>query len=281
MGLRLCLIGFPIKHSMSPWIHGQLLRKASIEGDYYLNEITSEDSFREKIEQMKQDEVNGFNVTVPYKQKIIPFLNKIDDYAKKVGAVNTVKNENGILTGYNTDGIGFVKGLQDAFPEAMLNNDKKLLLIGAGGAARGIYYALEEAGFGYIDIANRTIERAQNLIEFKKDATVTNLLSLETVDKQLKDYDIVIQTTSVGMKPNEEDSIINVSSVKSGSIFCDIVYQPLKTKFLKQAEEKGANILFGHSMLLYQAQEAFEIWTGTRVPISNLIDELQKELEGR
>ncbi|RKQ37853.1 shikimate dehydrogenase [Oceanobacillus halophilus] len=280
MGLNFQLIGYPIKHSLSPWIHQQFLRKANLEGTYVINEITPSESVKERIEQMKRDNVDGFNVTIPYKQEVIPYLDKIDDSAKNVGAVNTVLNKNGKLIGYNTDSIGYVRSLENKYPSLEGNQSVNILLLGAGGAARGIYYGLYQAGYKNIDIANRTQEKAVEIAKLGSRAT-TRIITLKDAEHDLLDYDVIIQTTSVGMKPNIHESIISIREVKPGTIVSDIVYQPIKTDFLTQAEVAGAKLHFGHTMLLYQAQYAFEIWTGETIQMEKMDKELQQILEGR
>src|SRR5690625_4661782 len=163
-----------------------------------------------------------------------------------MSAVNTVHNRNGEWIGYNTDGTGYVRSLINKFPHLETEKKKKrILLIGAGGAARGIYYSLMSFGFSSIDIANRTLQSAENIATLKLDHVETNVITLEKAETDINDYDIIIQTTSVGMKPNINQSIIDISTVKKDCIISDIVYQPIKTKFLTEAEKVGASIHFG------------------------------------
>ncbi|MFD1038551.1 shikimate dehydrogenase [Virgibacillus byunsanensis] len=281
MKYTLGLIGFPIKHSLSPWIHERFLKKANLNGSYSIWEINSNDSFTEKIEVLKKRQVNGFNVTVPYKQKIIPYLDELDPAANRIGAVNTVVYQNGKWKGYNTDGVGYVRSLEHKFPEACSSKNNRILIVGAGGAARGIYDALAQNGFRQIDIANRTAVNAYEIAKLGITSTKTNVLNLEEAQKSIPGYDIVIQTTSVGMKPKQNSVVLSLDHVKETSIVSDIVYQPIRTKFLNQAEVNGAFIHYGHTMLLYQAQYAFEIWTNSLVSIDHMDDELQLILEGR
>jgi len=276
MNYQFGLIGFPIKHSLSPWIHEQFFKRTDSLGDYSIIEIDTKHSFAEKMNELKNRKLHGFNVTVPYKEKIIPFLDELDEQAAKIGAVNTVLCKNGKWIGYNTDGAGYVRSLVSKFPHLATEKDKKILLLGAGGAAKGIYYALQFDGYKDITIANRTIEKAKEMIGEESNHVIT----IQQAQTALMQFDIIIQTTSVGMKPNIENSIIEISNVKENAIVSDIVYQPLKTKLLTEAEVVGADIHFGHTMLLYQAQFAFEIWTGKSPTMDNLDDELQKILEG-
>lgn len=283
MSLQFQLIGYPIQHSLSPWIHERFLSKANLQGTYEINEIDPQHSFEEKIMEMKNNkELNGFNVTVPYKQKIIPYLDSLDKNAKTLGAVNTVLNKDGKWIGYNTDSTGYVRALETKYPELTKERKSKhVLILGAGGAARGIYCGLDFAGYVNIDIANRTTEKAWEIAELRSELTNTDILTLKEAENNLLKYDIIIQTTSVGMKPTTENTIIHLNSIKKDVIVSDIVYQPIKTKFLKEAENLGARIHYGHTMLLYQGLYAFEIWTGLSVDINNMDEELQQVLEGR
>lgn len=278
---QLGLIGFPIKHSLSPWIHEQFLDKAGLDGSYSLIEIHPDQNFAEEMSKLRKQGINGFNVTVPYKQTIIPFLDEIDIEAEKMGAVNTVVNDGGKWIGYNTDGKGYLRSLESKFPGFLQDQTKKILILGAGGAARGIYYALVNAGFKQIDIANRTAASATEIAELKNDSINTNVLSLEQAEKSISEYDIFIQTTSVGMNPVSDATIVSLNGLKESAIVSDIVYQPIETAFLKKARSLGGSVHFGHTMLLYQAQYAFEIWTNQQIPIDHMDDELQLILKGR
>ncbi|WP_164216240.1 shikimate dehydrogenase [Virgibacillus sp. YIM 98842] len=281
MHYRFSLIGYPINHSLSPWIHKHFLKKAGLEGEYTIYEIDQKTSLGLEMEKLKSKQLHGFNVTVPYKQKILPLLDKVDDTARKMGAVNTVVNENGIWTGYNTDGIGYLRSLESKFPELFRDKSNSILVIGAGGAARGIYAALSDEGFNHIDIANRTENSAVQISEIGNKKTKTTILTLKEAELAAGNYDIIVQTTSVGMKPAKDRSIISLEHIKETAIASDIIYQPINTVFLQQAKNAGASIHYGHTMLLYQAQYAFELWTGEKVPIDGLDQKLLLELKGR
>lgn len=278
---QLGLIGYPIKHSLSPWIHERFLKVSQLIGSYSLMEIDVADDFSEEMSKLRTRGIDGFNVTVPYKQIIIPYLDEIDDEAEKIGAVNTVLNHEGRWIGYNTDGKGYVRALESKFPNLLQEKHKKILILGAGGAARGIYYALVNAGFDYIDVANRTTSSAHEIATLQKESTQTNVLTLEEAEKMTPEYDIFIQTSSVGMGVGNEDTIISLNGLKKSAIVSDIVYQPIETAFLRKAKSLGASVHFGHTMLLYQAQYAFEIWTNHRASMHEMDDELQLILKGR
>ncbi|HEX6593123.1 MAG TPA: shikimate dehydrogenase [Bacillota bacterium] len=281
MTYQLGLIGFPIQHSLSPWIHHEFLERAGLTGSYDLLEIHPTESFSRRVAELKQSGIHGFNVTVPYKQTIIPYLDELDEQAEKIGAVNTVFHHNGKWIGFNTDGVGYVRSLEYAFPHLFQSNQKeRFLIIGAGGAARGIYVALVLAGIPEIDLANRTVEKAEDIAKRKPEETSTSIMTIDEAAQRLDDYGVIIQTTSVGMKPHEDEMIMSVDQLKEGSIVSDIVYQPIMTKFLKEAKKRGASIHFGHTMLLHQAQYAFEIWTGERVSTKEMDERLRRILEG-
>lgn len=274
------LIGYPIKHSLSPWIHEQFFEKAELQGTYTINEIRPEDSFEDHIKRMREEQVDGFNITVPYKQAIIPYLDVLDETAKKMGAVNTVVNRNGKWIGYNTDGIGYLRSLESMYPDLFTDKSVRVLLLGAGGAARAIYFALDVSGFTRIDIANRTRASAKEIIESANSSTQSEILSLEEAEKYAGNYDLIIQTTSVGMKPKQDNAIISSDNIKTNTIVSDIVYQPIQTKFLSCSAKRGAMIHQGHTMLLYQAQYAFEIWTDKKVKMDDMEIKLKEILEG-
>lgn len=280
MFYQLGLIGYPIKHSLSPWIHETFLQRTKLNGNYSLIEIKPKDSFANAMDTLKKQNLHGFNVTVPYKEKIIPYLQGIDEQAKHIGAVNTVLCKNGEWFGYNTDGIGYVRSLQNHFPELKTEKEKQILILGAGGAAKGIYSALLKNGFQNISIANRTIEKAKTLLTKQSNEANIKVITLKEAEENIALFDVIIQTTSVGMKPNEAETILSLHALKESVIVSDIVYQPLYTSFLQTAQSLGARIHFGHTMLLYQAQYAFEIWTNHVPNVQHMDKELQKILEG-
>lgn len=276
--MKLGLLGFPVKHSLSPWIHGQFLDKSGREGTYQLFETRPEE-LSARVKNWRAENIDGFNITIPYKQKIIPYLDKIDKEAENIGAVNTVANQNGIWTGYNTDGRGYYRSLTHSFP-AVQPGTSTVLIIGAGGGARGIYHVLVSEGFARVDLTNRTEEKAVELLHSNKSNTPSAVLTLGQAEERLGEYDIIIQTTSVGMEPSEDQIPLSVKNIKPEAIASDIVYKPLNTRFLQEAAERGANIHHGHAMLLYQAQYAYEIWTGDKVPLDSILEQLEYRLRG-
>ncbi|MGN8645575.1 shikimate dehydrogenase [Gracilibacillus sp. HCP3S3_G5_1] len=278
MGYHLGLIGHPISHSLSPWIHQQFLDLAELDGEYKLYEGDRE-ALPKVLRHLKESEIDGFNVTVPYKQVMVDYMDEVDDDAATLHAVNTVVNINGKWKGYSTDGEGYVRSLKERYPN-LLNRNTSVLLLGAGGAARGICRALSGQGIDTIDIANRSIEKAEELLSVRLGEVKSTVLTYQQAEEQLAKYDVIVQTTSVGMKPNAGDQIIRLDNIRQDTVVSDIVYQPIMTKLLRDASERGASIHHGHAMLLYQAQLAFEIWTGKKLDVAHLVNKLENKLRG-
>ncbi|MFD2657271.1 shikimate dehydrogenase [Gracilibacillus thailandensis] len=275
---KLGLIGHPISHSLSPWIHQQFLDLAEVDGEYKLYEGDHE-ALPEVLKHLKEIGIDGFNVTVPYKQVIVDYLDEIDKDAEILRAVNTVVNIDGKWKGYSTDGEGYVRSLKEPYPN-LLNHETTVLLLGAGGAARGIYRALMGQGVDTIDIANRSHDKAKDLLSLRLGDVNSNVLSYQEAEQQLAKYDLIVQTTSVGMKPNVEGQVIQLDQINKDAVVSDIVYQPITTQLLHDASERGANIHHGHAMLLYQGQLAFEKWTGKNLDVAHLVDKLENKLRG-
>lgn len=254
-----CLIGNPIDKSLSPLIHNEMFRifgKNSI----YLAFNIEENKLRDVIDGFKAINVKGFNVTIPFKKTIIRYLDGLSPEAEILGAVNTVKNQDGKLIGYNTDGEGFYKTLRNNNIDV---KDKNILLLGAGGAAYGIGITLSTKGIKSIYIANRTREKAVNLEkEIKKTnpniSTSIGDLSLREINK--KDIDIIINATSIGMYPLENLSPIELNGFDKKTIVYDIVYKPRETKLIKEANLRGFKAINGLSMLLEQAILSQKVW---------------------
>ncbi|PBB06828.1 shikimate dehydrogenase [Salimicrobium humidisoli] len=275
--LQLGLIGSPLGHSLSPWLHSNFLEQTGLKGEYQLMEIKPE-NFSGEISTLKDREMNGFNVTVPFKREIIPFLDSIDDRASHLGAVNTVVVQDGKWRGYNTDGDGYLESVRAVYPD-IISSAERVLIIGSGGAARGIAFSLSGLSLK-IDITNRTPSRAEELLSDLPEAVRGRVLTLNEAALALDEYDWVIQTTSVGMAPKPEEIPIDVKKVKEDALFSDIVYRPLETRFLLEAKRKGARVHYGHLMLLYQAAYSFALWTNEEVLPASLITEMESKLEG-
>ncbi|WP_144557092.1 shikimate dehydrogenase [Bacillus pumilus] len=253
------LIGNPVGHSMSPDIHNAALKDAGIDGHYHGFQVENED-LKDAICGMKALGISGFNVTVPHKVDIMQYLDKIDVTAERLRAVNTVRLEEGQLIGYNTDGEGFLHSLLEALDQPL--SDLSFLMIGAGGAARAIYTTIADYAPKSFDITNRTIEKAEALIKSADGNIPSSAITLKTAEEQLGEYDVIIHTTSIGMHPNVEETPISLANAKKTAVVCDIVYNPIETKLLREAAGLGLKTVDGVGMFVGQAARAFELWTG-------------------
>ncbi|MDW7668126.1 MAG: shikimate dehydrogenase [Bacillota bacterium] len=268
------LLGNPLEHSFSPVMHNKSYEKNNLNYLYLPLEI-EEGSIKDVLMGIKHMKFIGFNVTIPYKLKIMEFLDEIDPLAKKIGSVNTVKITNGKLIGFNTDGTGFVKSLErDSKIDV---NENKFLLLGAGGASRSIAMTLADKGAEQIFIANRTVKKAKELSEeinnkVRRCCSYVDINNTENMKKTSNTVDIIINTTSLGMYPNIEGCPLDINLLLKKHLVTDIVYNPVKTKLLREAENKGCRIQSGLGMLINQAAEAFEIWTEKKAPIKDMKD---------
>lgn len=257
MSIRLGLIGFPLSHSLSPVMHQAALRELSLPGTYELLETPLE-LLSERLGQVRR-EFCGVNVTVPHKEHVIPHLDGLSPEARAIGAVNTVVNESGRLIGHNTDAAGFLRGLEEAGIEY---RGKRVLILGAGGAARGIAFALKPHA-AEIWIRNRTPIRAMELAE-EFGLMFVPEFSLEGA---VRECDLLINTTSVGLKDPDTSPLPEGLLPQSG-VVVDIVYNPPVTKLLRDAQARGLRTLGGLPMLVWQGALAFELWTGREPDVS-------------
>jgi shikimate dehydrogenase len=252
------VLGDPIGHSMSPLMHNDLFSYYDIDAHYLPFQVKSE-VLEDAVKGLKAIGAAGFNVTVPHKSAIIPFLDEVDELALSIGAVNTVVNEGGKLKGYNTDGLGFLTGLQPFFPSI---TTQKVLIIGAGGAARAIYFTIAKNSPKKVDIANRTVEKALELVEECPFPLSSKAISLEAASRDLGDYNLIIQTTMIGMAPKIAEQPITLNNLNEQAMVCDIIYNPLETQFLQEAKRLNARVQNGLDMFVFQGALAFERWTG-------------------
>jgi shikimate dehydrogenase len=261
MSKSFAVIGDPIDHSLSPNIHSAAFREMDLDSSYIAYRIPKGE-LEEGIEGLKKIKIDGFNITIPHKVEMMKYLDKIDESCSLIGAVNTVTNTDGILKGYNTDMDGFL----EPFKKKKLNiANTKVLLLGAGGAARAIVAGFANEKAKSITIANRTLGNAENLAEFaKKIGLNANAVKIEDVKDTAKNFDIIVNATSVGLR--DEPSVISLEGISEKTIVYDIVYMPINTDFIKKAKEKNAIIIYGYEMLLGQAVRAFEIWHGVEAP---------------
>lgn len=260
------LLGYPLSQSYSPIMQNSAFRECKLNKIYIPIEVEP-NNLETVVKGISKMNFDGFNITKPYKIDIMKYINGMDEYARLIGAVNTVKISNGILKGYNTDGTGFLKSFEDN--TGVKIEGKSIFLLGSGGAARAIAITLALNKAKNIYICNRTYEKAVSLTTDvnKLGSGAAIPMEYEEMKKAINDSHIIINTTSVGMFPNIDESPLNKELLNDNLIVCDIVYNPLKTKLLKDAEKKGCKVVPGLSMLVYQGAEAFEIWTNMKAPI--------------
>ncbi|MGN7177358.1 shikimate dehydrogenase [Cytobacillus sp. SAFR-174] len=270
------VIGDPISHSMSPAMHNELFKIYNIDAHYQPFHV-SRGNLNDAIKGFRAIGIAGFNVTVPHKEAIIPLLDELDPLAEAIGAVNTVVNQEGKLIGCNTDGSGFVKGLLN---QNQSINDKKVLIVGAGGAARAIYFTIAKEAPALLDICNRTPERAGQILNDCPFEVPARVLNRQKAEESLETYDLIVQTTSIGMHPEIGQSPLSVHNLKPGAFVSDIIYNPLQTRLLKEAAVKGAGVQNGIDMFVYQGALAFEMWTGIGPDIERMRQKVLNQLGG-
>lgn len=257
------LIGDPVEKTLSPKLQNFIFKDGGTNSLYMAFKVEDKD-LEKAIDGFRAINVGGFNVTIPHKQKVMKYLDEISDEAKAIGAVNTVNNVNGKLIGYNTDGPGLVQSMKN---ECVNIKDKNILILGAGGAGLGVSYAIGLEEPNSITIANRTLEKGEKLkysLEkyFNFEVKLMDL-SLKGLDKG--NIDIVINTTSVGMYPKEDEKPISLQSFRNGIVVYDIIYKPLKTKLIEEAEGKSCKTFNGVDMLLAQGIMGQKIWRGEEI----------------
>lgn len=270
------VIGYPVAHSLSPLMHNREFQALQLD-HYYTAFNIHPDHLEKAIESVRILQIHGLNVTIPHKVKVINYLDEIDEEARLIGAVNTIINRDGHLIGTNTDGEGYLRSL---LPIVDSLQTKKVILIGAGGAARAIATTLARHGVQALDVANRTVEKAEELVTHISRFADGKALTLKDAEEHLGNYDIIINTTPVGMSPNVEEVPIRLDHLKKNAVVSDLIYNPLKTKLLQQAEEKGAIIHNGVGMFVYQGALAFQKWTGIEPNIERMMDTVIKKLGG-
>jgi shikimate dehydrogenase len=275
---RVCgVIGDPVEHSVSPSIHNAAYQKLGI--DYvYLPFRVVRKNLVNAINGMRALNIRGLNVTIPHKSAVMPLLDKIDELALKIGAVNTIVNDDGMLTGYNTDADGFLNSL---LRRGVNVKGQRAVILGAGGAAKAVAFALLEKGTK-VYIHNRSLERATELsrqLETNFKVKVgTFPLEKESLKKSLESADLLINTTSVGMSPEANVTPIPSELLRAGLVVFDVVYNPLKTRLLREGEAAGATTISGIDMLVMQGASAFEKFTAQKAPVDLMKEQAIKSL---
>ena len=242
------VVGNPIEHSLSPKLHNYWIKKNNIDAIYEKEKI-NEKEIESLISKIRNEKIHGINVTVPFKQKVISFLDKTTPLAKEARSVNTIYKENDNIVGDNTD----IRGFELAIKNINYNlKNKKVFILGAGGVVPSIILALKKNGISKITLGNRTREKAENLKKKYSD--------IEIVDwNEMPNADLIINATSLGLK-NDDEIKINYTDIGPNKLFYDLIYNPSKTNFLLKAKKFGNQIENGKMMFIYQAQQSFFIW---------------------
>lgn len=273
------VVANPIKHSISPFIHNQAFEATHTNGVYLAWEIEGTDLL-ETVTNIRRYQMFGINLSMPYKEQVIPYLDQLSEEARLIGAVNTVVNREGTLIGYNTDGKGFFKSL----PSFKISG-KRMVLLGAGGAAKAILAQAILDGVSQVSVFVRSasiektrpyLEKLQNETGFKAD-----LFALEDVSElqaRITDSDLLVNATSVGMD-GESLPIPTSVLLPEKLLVADVIYQPFETPFLKWARNQGNHAVNGLGMLLYQAAEAFQLWTGKEMPTDQIWELLKQKYQ--
>lgn len=263
------LIGSPVEHSFSPPMHNSAFENLKMN---YVYVAFNTQNVELAIKGAKALNIKGLNVTIPHKIEVMKYLKEIDEIAGLIGAVNTIDLNN--LKGYNTDGIGAIKAIE----EVTTVKDKKVVVAGAGGASRAISFYLAKYGVSELTILNRNTKKADKLAS---DITLMDNVksdSINEISNYLKDCDILVNTTPVGMTPNVDESIASGDDMHSDLVVFDAVYNPNETMLLKEAIKIGAKPVYGIKMLLYQGAESFKIWTGVDAPVEIMESSLKEFL---
>lgn len=274
------LIGDPVTHSISPNIHNSAFRERGLDYVYVTFRVAPENLY-DAIAGIKSLELEGVNVTVPHKTAVIGYLDETDDMARKIGAVNTIKRTDESLKGFNTDGMGARRALGK---EVEGIGDKEIVLLGAGGAARAIAFTLADLG-SEVTISNRTVSKAEELVAVIGEKTGVKVNQIpqrrDNLKKAIRDSDILINSTSVGMHPTEDETLVEAEDMHADLTVMDIVYNPLPTRLLQEAERAGAKTIDGLEMLVQQGAAAFEIWTGESAPVEIMRRAAQEAMGGK
>ena len=277
------IIGYPLSHTLSPSMHNFIYQKLCIDVEYKKWEI-SPNNLKSHIEKINNENFIGANITVPYKEKIVPLLDEIRNEAKFTGAVNTIVKNNNKLIGYNTDVYGIEQTLDIKLKNDVINN---AVIFGAGGAAKAAFFVLLQRGLNNLTIVNRTKSNALKMIsKFNNvncDQTIITLNEKSQIKSACLSADLIINTTILGMKNSgyEDISPIDSTFIDSNSVIFDMVYNPTKTPLIKIALERNANIIEGLNMLVYQAIKSIELWTGIRPSFDDMYSKCKEILEGK
>ena len=270
------LIGHPVEHSFSPPMHNAAFQKLDMDWAYVAFDVNP-NNLKSAVEGAKALNIKGFNVTIPHKIDVMEFLDEIDEVADLIGAVNTIDFKS--MKGYNTDGIGAVKAIEEVTPI----KNRNVVVAGAGGASRAISFYIAKYGAESLTILNRNVEKARNLAGDVMDSGLIGEVKSDSISK-IGDYvdeaDILVDTTPIGMHPHVNDAaIVEAGQMHEDLVVFDAVYNPNETVLIKEALKAGAKPVYGIKMLLYQGAESFEIWTGKKAPVDEMERALRQTLD--
>jgi shikimate dehydrogenase len=269
------LLGHPVHHSQSPTMHNKAFAEKKLDFAYAAFDVAPE-KLGDAVAGIRALGIRGVNVTIPHKVAILPLLDEIDPLAKRIGAVNTVVNDNGRLIGYNTDGMGYVRSLVEETGIELTN--QVVTLLGAGGAARAVAFTLAEKNVKEIRIINRSREKATLLAEHLRTIVPTTAVEPNGAMAAIADSTLLINTTSIGMYPHVEEMPVPAEWLHPGLIVSDLIYNPLETNLLKCARELGAKTHSGVGMFVNQGALAFELWTGVQAPAELMREAVLRQL---
>ena len=266
------IIGYPLGHTLSPIIHNSAFNELGYNIDFQIWE-TEEKLLKDKIQSLRNENVLGCCITLPYKKKVMQYLDNIDNSAKEIDAINWIINKNGILSGYNTDWLGFINSL-DFYKKSIKN--KTALIIGAGGSAKAICQGLIKGKVKSIIISNRTLKKAEEIKElFGNNQTEIQIIDYKELNNltTLKEIDLIINATSLGMTggPDPKKSPIDTRLLNTRALCYDLVYSPQITPFLRDAKNNKIDTIGGLSMLVFQAASGFELLTNKKAPINTML----------
>ncbi|MDP6647257.1 MAG: shikimate dehydrogenase [Dehalococcoidales bacterium] len=274
------LIGDPVEHSMSPVMHNAAFRELGLDYLYVPFRVKKEE-IGKAIDGMRALNLRGLNITIPHKVAVIPLLDELDPLAEKIGAVNTIVNNDGVLRGYNTDASGL---LQSMWTNGIEPRDKNIVIIGAGGASRAVTFILADKKARLV-ILNRiqeldwAKELASRITQTFRQKIEALELTRENLAKVLNKADILLNATNAGMSPNTEETPVDADLLRPELVVYDIVYNPSKTRLLREAEMINAKTIGGLDMLTWQGALAFQMWTGRKAPVELMKREAAKLLE--
>ena len=273
------IFGHPVEHTFSPGMHNAAFTAIGLDGCYVPFAVRPED-LASAVAAIVPLGLRGMNITVPHKEKVIPFLDALTDDARLIGAVNTIEVRDGRLIGHNTDGRGFLRSLREE--TGLRPKGKTFLMVGSGGAARAVCFNLALAGAGTLLLHDIDTAKAKKLGRAVQAATMTRVTVLDAAGlrKQAPDADCLINATPLGLK-KDDPLPLSRDLMGKGQLVCDLVYNPPDTRLLRTARSRGAGTLRGIGMLLYQGVIAFEIWTGKKAPVTVMKRALGRQIRSR